>query len=385
MRKLHRHPLGVLGLIALLACLVNAQNQPATKTQPAAPSGPQPVIIQRQLVQLTRPDRYRVPLHLEPVRFVTVTAEFEGVIRSVPVKPGQKVEPQFEVVRFESERLILQKKRAQAAKKLAEVQLQQAQISGGKEAVELGRAQLAVAEAELAVANYDESKTSVRTPYAGTILDVFVQPGQRVKPGQKLVMFGDLSRMRCRLPVDRKETKAGQSIQVRVEDLNVAGRISSVVALPDEFQQLRDLSVSVGAAIVEFDNAAGALQHGQTVFSSLVPSQPVTRAPLSSIHTSQSGVRVVQVLREHVVRNVNVQLHGQVGTEEVFVSGQFTDRDELILSTSVELADGTAVRPSTPERFANTVVSSNEQQGTTKPSRPKQQVTKKKKAGAAGF
>ena len=362
--------------VVVAALLVVAQEK-----EPAeAPTGPQPVIIQRRAVELSSPDRYRVPLQLRPAREVVLTAPFAGVIKSVEAQPGSKAEAQFELAKIDSERLKLTRERAVAARTLAELQLRQATITGDKAGIALAEAQVKVADAEVRLTDYDEKQTALRAPYGGSVLDVFVQPGQRVQSGDPILSFGDLSQLRCRVPVERTTSKPGSEMPLNVEDQTVSGRVESVVALTTELQVLRELSVSVALADIVIDNPSRKLREGQAVFAPLIPKNPLTRVPLEVVRTASSGERIVQILRGHVVRNVPVSLHGQDGKEEVFVSGPFTEHAELLLSASANLADGTAVRPSSADRFA-----SSDSGGTTSAGVPKQSPATKKKAGAAGF
>ena len=362
--------------VVVAAVLVVAQEK-----EPAeAPTGPQPVIIQRRAVELSSPDRYRVPLQLRPAREVVLTAPFAGVIKSVEAQPGSKAEAQFELAKIDSERLKLTRERAVAARTLAELQLRQATITGDKAGIALAEAQVKVADAEVRLTDYDEKQTALRAPYGGSVLDVFVQPGQRVQSGDPILSFGDLSQLRCRVPVERTTSKPGSEIPLNVEDQTVSGRVESVVALTTELQVLRELSVSVALADIVIDNPVRKLREGQAVFAPLIPKNPLTRVPLEVVRTASSGKRIVQILRGHVVRDIPVSLHGQDGKEEVFVSGPFTEHDELLLSVSANLADGTAVRPSSADRFA-----SSDSGGTTSSGAPKQSPATKKKAGAAGF
>lgn len=366
----------VSSCVVVAALLVVAQEK-----EPAeAPTGPQPVIIQRRAVELSSPDRYRVPLQLRPAREVVLTAPFAGVIKSVEAKPGSKAEAQFELAKIDSERLKLTRERAVAARTLAELQLRQATIAGDKAGIALAEAQVKVADAEVRLADYDEKQTALRAPYGGSVLDVFVQPGQRVQSGDPILSFGDLSQLRCRVPVERTTSRPGSEVQLNVEDQTVSCRVESVVALPTELQVLRELSVSVALADVVIDNPSRKLREGQAVFAPLIPKNPLTRVPLDVVKTAPSGDRIVQILRGHVVRDIPVSLHGQDGKEEVFVSGPFTEHDELLLSVSAKLADGTAVRPSSADRFA-----SSDSGGTNSAGGPKQRPTTRKKAGAAGF
>ena len=366
----------VSSCVIVASLLVVAQE----KEPDQAPTGPQPVIIQRRAMELSSADRYRVPLQLRPVREVILTAPFAGVIKSVEAKPGSKADAQFELAKIDSERLKLTRERAVAARTLAELQLRQATIAGDKTGIALAEAQVKVADAEVRLADYDEKQTALRAPYGGSVLDVFVQPGQRVQSGDPILSFGDLSQLRCRVPVERTTSKAGSAVQLNVEDETASGRVESIVALTTELQVLRELSVSVALADVVIDNPSRKLREGQAVFAPLIPKNPLTRVPLEVVKTAASGDRIVQILRGHVVRDIPVSLHGQDGKEDVFVSGPFTEHDELLLSVSAKLADGTAVRPSSADRFA-----ASGSGGATAAGGPRQKPTTKKKAGAAGF
>lgn len=359
--------------VIVAAFLVAAQEQ-------QVPTGPQPVIIQRRALELSSADRYRLPLQLRPVREVVLTAPFAGVINSVEVKPGSQAEAQFELAKIDNERLKLTRARAIASRDLAELQLRQATAAGEKNAIALAEAQAKVADAEIRISDYDEKQTALRAPYGGNVLDVFVQEGQRVQRGDPILSFGDLSQLRCRVPVDRTTATVGASFELNVENQTVSGRIESVVALTTELQVLRELAVSIALADVVIDNPTRTLRDGQSVFAPLIPRDPITRIPLELVRTAESGDRFVQVLREHVVRNITVSLHGQDGKADVFVSGPFTEHDELLLSVSTELADGTAVRPSSADRFATS-----EAGGGTATAGAQQQTVPRKKAGAAGF
>lgn len=343
-------------------------------------SGPEPVIIQRTMVRLTQPDGYRLPVQLEPGQKVTLTAAFDGVIRVVGAEPGKKFDFQGELATFDSRRVALLLTRAQAAKRLAETELSQAKVANNAQQIALAEARLDLANAEINLAEFDQQATSVRAPYPCVVLDVHVQVGQRVRAGDPIATVGDPGTLTCRVPIDRKGVEKGQLIRLTVEDATASGEIVAVLPLSEEQQKFRDLAVSVAMAEVTFNNRSGNLQIGQAVFPQLLPEDPVARVPLTSLKSGQSGDRVVQVLRNHVVRNIPVRLHGQIGKEDVFVSGPFTEHDEVIISSSVELTDSTAVEPSTPERFGSPGGSS---AGTSSTGTPK--TNGRRKADAAGF
>jgi hypothetical protein len=350
-----------------------AAGDTAVAQQPAG--GQQPVVIQRRMIHLTPPDAYQFAISLSASRELTVRAPFDAKARVVSAQAGKKVLPQAELVALESKRLELTHKRATAALEVAEGLLRVARSGGKPEQVQLGEAQVALAEAEFALSTYDNSQTSLRAPYEASVLKVHVQNGQDIKQGDPLVTIGDLTSLECRVPVDRKTVTAGQTITLTVEDSAIVGIVESVEPISEDRQRLRDLAVSVAMAVVSVRNAEGKLARGQAVYPNIVPNDPVTRVPLDSVSTTTGGRRVVQVLREHVVRNVPVVLHGQIGKGDVFVSGPFTKHDEVIISASIELADSTAVQPSVVRASPSNAAESGQPAASTQP----------KKAGAAGF
>ncbi|MDA0285232.1 MAG: hypothetical protein O3B86_17930, partial [Planctomycetota bacterium] len=216
-----------------------------------------------------------------------------------------------------------------------------------------------------------------------TVLKVYVEEGQVIQAGDPLVTIGDLTSLVCRLPVDRKAVNAGEAITLTVEDVIVVGLVQALEPVSEDQQRLRDLAVSVTMAVVAVPNSGGKLSPGQAVYPAIVPKDPVTRIPLSSVSTATDGSRVVQVLRENVVRNVPVVLHGQIGKEDLFVSGPFTEHDHVIISASVALADRTAVQPTSVRTSASTA-GGPATTGGAQSVRPAA-TTQPRKAGAAGF
>lgn len=337
--------------------------------------GQQPVVIQRRMIRLTPPDAYQFGISLSASRELTVLAPFNGKARTVSAQAGKKVLPQTELVALESKRLELSHQRAIASLEVAESMLRVARSGGKPEQVQLGEAQVALAEADFALSTYDRAQSSLRAPYEATVLKVHVEQGQEIKAGDPLVTMGDLTTLECRVPVDRKAVSAGQTITLTIEDAAVVGLIESIEPVSEDQQRLRDLAVSVAMAVVSVRNADGKLARGQAVYPNIVPNDPVARIPLESVSTTTGGQRVVQVLREHVVRNVPIVLHGQIGKGDVFVSGPFTENDQVIISASIKLADSTAVQPSVVRASSSNSARNGQPATSTKP----------KKASGAGF
>ncbi|MCK0154186.1 HlyD family efflux transporter periplasmic adaptor subunit [Alcanivorax sp. S6407] len=93
---------------------------------------------------------------------------------------------------------------AEEAKARADLSLAQRQLSVNDFRNELARmeARLASAEAQLKQAEIDLGRTRVAAPFAGTVTNVAVAPGERVRPGEPLVsLFADTElEVRAQIP-----------------------------------------------------------------------------------------------------------------------------------------------------------------------------------------
>jgi multidrug efflux system membrane fusion protein len=328
------------GLLALPAMVWAVQNEDdASKKE-----GELEVVIKREALKLTDPRSYRVSMHLDAVRTVELTAPVDGYVRAVSAKPGQKLKVQGEVLRLDDARAALVLKRAKANLLAFQIEKKLAQAKNDADLAALADARLEAAQADLDLAQFESERLVIRGPFNGEIQRVDVVEGQFVRAGEKLATLIDPSRLVVEVPVERAGATPGSSVDIKVEETPVKARVETVVALAEKFDPLRELTVSPASAIVSVENTQGKLFAGQTVYSDLIPLAPVALVPSGSISNAAEGNRKVQVLRENVIRNLPVKILAKVGNDSVFVSGRFNDGDEVIVSTTRELADGTPLR-----------------------------------------
>ncbi|MCY2967489.1 MAG: efflux transporter periplasmic adaptor subunit, partial [Planctomycetota bacterium] len=165
-----------------------------------------------------------------------------------------------------------------------------------------------------------------------------------VRAGQKLVRLIDPSQLRVEVPVDRAVTNVGGNTEISIEGTPLQAKVDAIIGLEGRFHAVRDLIPSPAQGVLLIDNSAGKLRPGQTVISPLLPQEPVTSVPSAAVSNLPDGRRKVQVLRDNVVRNLTVRILGRAGGEQVFVSGRFGATDEVVVSTTRELVDGTPLR-----------------------------------------
>ena len=324
----------------------------ATATSGAEPSAKNQVVIERSPVIFRDPAKYQVNLHLEPVRKLTLASAIDGVVTSLQVKVGDEVPPQAEAIRLDARVSQLKSQRALAALKAAKAELESAKDKA------VAEARVEIAEADLAIAELEKSLAVVRSPLKGVVTSILVLEGEFVRAGQPLAFVSDPESLTVSIPIDGKTQKAGDSIELKIEDANVSAKIDAVQPLLPQFDPLRDLFVSPATGRIVLENKNGKLRAGQTVHSPMIPRLPVAEVPTSAIINAEQGGRKVQVIREGFVRDIPVELLGQVGADHVFVSGRFGTTDELISKTSEPLVDGARVTARDPKTLGKPASSS---------------------------
>ena len=364
--------IGFAVLIAIPAMTYTAWSQPAAtdNRNAAQETAEERVVIHREAMRLINPQNYQVPLTLEPVHMVKLASPIGGTVQSVLRKPGDKVTSQSEALRLDDTEQALLVKRAEANHKAAEIELRIAKKQSDPDLADLATAKLQAAEAELELAKFHLNQTRIRVPFAGEVFRTNVVEGQIVRAGEPLLEFGDTSQLQVELPVDRKEVKTGKSIELLIEGTPVKGTVQHIFPLAKKFEPLRQLVHTVASAVVLIDNAQGRYQAGQTVTVAIIPQQYITQIPKRSLSNISDGRRKVQVVRNGIIRDVPVRLLASLVSNLIYVTGPFATGDELIVSVSKELADGTQVRPAgvpTKPAAANSGVSRQPKRSSKRP------------------
>lgn len=324
-------------------------------------------------LSLTAPERYQVPIVLEPSREVDVAATVDGVVTVVQGQVGATVRDRQEVAQLDRAEAAAHLKIAQATLKEQEAALEsakQTKAPSGQVAQAEARVEAAAARVDLAQIGVD--RCTLRAPFAGRLLEVFATPGQYVERGEPIARLAEVSSLRAIVPVP-KSTEAGANVKVFVEGREVEGRVQSVIPMPSSFAELRELYAPLAAAWVVLPNAGGKLEPGQRLTTGVLPDAPLAIIPSQAIRVAdllparpargtgkaaataapepEPGSEMVQVLRNEYVAEVPVRVLGTAGPERVQVCGPFRPADLLIVSSSVTLVPGTLVRmPGAPAR-----------------------------------
>ncbi|MCA9015493.1 MAG: HlyD family efflux transporter periplasmic adaptor subunit [Planctomycetaceae bacterium] len=350
-------------LAMLLAVILTAV--PAL-AQPAADQS-QTVSIQREAITLRHPRDYYVPLNLKPVRSLTIASPIDGVVHAIDVKPGDKSTAKSVLVRLDPSIPQAEVARAQAA---LEVATQEQKTATNKE---IAKARVDLAQAELKIANIRLEQTMIRAPFEGEIFRIFAAPGAFVRAGEPLLELGDTSKLQIEIPLTREEARKGASININVEEQAAQATVDQVLPLAPQFEKLRDLANSITSAVVILNNNGNQFRPGQSVSVALIPRYPIAEIPTISVANTPEGERKIQIVRENVIRDLKPQILGQVGPERLFVSAPFNKDDEIIVSSSQPLPDGTQVQPK--QTVGKTQAASETTPGSTPAKPPEKKVS----------
>tara|TARA_R110002095_G_scaffold125950_1_gene109169 strand:- start:1248 stop:2378 length:1131 start_codon:yes stop_codon:yes gene_type:complete len=310
---------------------------------PAQDAGgpPQTVSIQREAIALRHPRDYYVPLNLKPVRSLTISSPIDGIVHAIDIKPGDKPNSKTVLVRLDASIPQAEVALAQAA---LEVASQEQKTATGKDAA-IAKAKVELAEAELKIATLRLDQTNIRAPFEGEIFRVFAAPGAFVRAGEPLLELGDTSKLQVEIPLQREQAQKGTSINLSVEEQAAQATVDQVLPLAPQFEKLRDLANSITSAVVVLNNNSNQFRPGQSVHVALIPRYPIAEIPTVSVMNTPEGERKIQIVRENVIRDLAPQILGQIGPERLFVAAAFNKDDEIIVSSSQPLPDGTQVQP----------------------------------------
>ncbi len=242
-------------------------------------------------LRLTMPDPYQVVAVLEPIRRLTIVASSDGLIRTIDARLGGPVRESQELAQFD---------RAEANAKLlvaqAEVKEKQALIKANPGS-EVFPAQLEAAQARAALAQLQLDRCTIRAPFPGRILSVFVCAGQFVLKGTPIVELADTTSLRVVLPVDRRGVSIGSTLTVRVEEQEVPCKVQALLPLPESFAVLRELATPFAAASVVVPNPKGELEPGLRARPTGVPTTAIAAVPRRAIRHDEIRAPPVQWCR----------------------------------------------------------------------------------------
>jgi HlyD family secretion protein len=177
-----------------------------------------------------------------------------------------------------------------ARKNLEKAKAHLEDVKSGPSEEELAIKQAAVKQAEvnLALAKKNLEDATLRAPFAGTIAEVDVEPGELVGAGKAVVVLSDLSNLQATVYIDETDVgqvSVGQKAVVTLDafpDAELTGKVSSIAVDP-EVQS----GVVLYPVTIDLDSPAVPVRPGMTADGQIIAKskENVLLVPLKALHS----------------------------------------------------------------------------------------------------
>lgn len=307
---------------------------------------------------------------LNPFEEVTVSAEIEGVIRSVKVEEGSQVSKGMLLAAIDDSDYSLEVKRADAVFKQAEATLENTRLEFKRKDVlykeelvtkqqyddvttrlSLAEAEVERAKASLSLARLKLSKTKITSPLACVIKEKRVSAGDFVRNGTPLFIIIQPNPLKLRFTVPEKDVgrlRVNQEVMLRVDGFAEAefkGRVN--IVFPNVEEKTRTLQVE---ALVPNNN--GLLKPG--LFAKVILYTSGERdtivVPVTALLYEGEKVRVFVTEGDRAKERV-VKLGSKYGEFMEIIEGVKTG-EKVVFMGQQNLSDGAkvSIQQITPQR-----------------------------------
>ena len=193
---------------------------------------------------------------------------------------------------------------------------------------------LAAAQARLQAAQATLSKAALTAPFDATVTEVDIKPGDQVSPGSIAFRLDKLDRLLVDVQiseVDINSVQVGQPVNLSFDailDKQYNGVVSQVPTVGDIIQGVVEFNV-----LVELTDADQDVKPGMTAAVNIVVDQ-ITNAllvPNSAVRVVD-GQRVIYVLKDNQLQEVEVTLGASSDTHSQVIDGNLQVGDEIVLN-----------------------------------------------------
>lgn len=208
-------------------------------------------------------------------------------------------------------------------------------------------ASLNQAKAALSQAREQLANTRVTTPFAGTVEERLMKPGEQVSPGTQVVRVVNTQRVRVQADVPERyvnDLERGSTVQVRVQSAALEDRTGRITFVGNTINEAsRTFPIEV-----EIDNEDRRLKP-EMIVRLFITREQIDDAlviPRSAINRDEEGLDTYTVSREDslgVVRNHPINLGPASGNRAVVRSG-LEAGDEVVVVGQSDISEGDTVQ-----------------------------------------
>jgi RND family efflux transporter MFP subunit len=339
---------------ALLAAIAGGCGGNAAKKDAAA-AGPETALLTtRDLAVVARRDvATGVPVQgtLKPLADVNLLAPFPDVIEVVLVKEGQAVRRGQELARMRMTSVTPAAASAEAQRRIAAADLRRMEnlLKEGAVAerdVEVADGQLKAAEAAEALARKRLDEATVRAPFTGTIAQRYLQSGDRVGDGDRILRVVNIDELEFTASVTTDalgQLKPGAPVALTVSGLDgrqVSGHVSRINATVDP--ATRQVKVYVVVPNRDHRLAGDMFASGRIV---LKQASAALAVPGAGVTTGADGKAYAWVVSNNALRRREVTVGLRDDQNDlVEVRSGLQAGDKVVISAVEGLVDGQPVQ-----------------------------------------
>lgn len=284
---------------------------------------------------------------LLPLRRAVLAAEVSGVVETLLIEEGQRVEQGVVVAHVDTRALQQGLNEAEALFRQAEADFQRAESLFASRSItrqqHIGAAtakDVALARKESALLQLE--KSAVKAPWPGTVAATRVEVGDYVNPGQPMVELVEIRRLKVRGPAPAADVpflKVGTPVTITVDAFPGERFTASIARLAAEL----DMDARTLWVEAELPNPGERLRPG--LFARMeIPRRTLKGAvmvPLEALIDMEVGQAVYRV-EEGVARLSSVTLGAVIGERVVVLDG-VSGGDQVIVAGRQQVSDGQRV------------------------------------------
>lgn len=201
------------------------------------------------------------------------------------------------------------------------------------------RARLAAAQVALETARVDLSRTRIRSPFSGQLVERRIEVGEYATPGREIARIvgrqGSEARVRVPIAVASSLT-TGQEVKIVANGEERTSRVRTVIEAGDEVSRTLEVRAPMGTHNLKMGSA----------ISMTVPTgieRDVLTAPRDALVLRDSGIFIYTVnVKEKTAKRVTVQV-GEPDGDRVAITGQIASGDMIVVRGGERLRDGQTV------------------------------------------
>lgn len=203
---------------------------------------------------------------------------------------------------------------------------------------DVSRGDLQVAKSRLAQVEDQLSRTAIRAPFNGVVVERLMMPGERVDVGRNVVRIVDPEHLEviARAPLEYYSfVKRGQELTIRTGNILAKGTVRTVVAVGSENTHQFELRLDIESS---------SFPVGQTLRVSVPTSSTRTAlvVPRDALVLRPGGISVFVVGSDQTAKQVPVTT-GIGSGDQIEVSGDLSDGNMVVIRGNERLRPGQAV------------------------------------------